>query len=212
MADYPLQVLDVRPLTTWPGELTPTTARRWSPYRAGLQSTLNMLKVELRAIDASTRAVLEVAIDRRQFRIDGTPMMRAVPEHPGVVLSIPSSAVGALRFAADRYHDWEDNLRAIVLTMEALRAVDRHGAVKRAEQYRGFAAIESGPRAIGGGLTREEAERVLFAAADGVTPGEPLRDVARRARSAAHPDRNNGDRQAWDRVEAAMHVLGLLAG
>lgn len=208
--DYP-ESLDVRPLTTWPGELTPDHLRRRAPYKATLRTTLFDLNRELRAIGADRgHPVLEVAIDRRHFRVDGRPMLRAVAEHPGIVLSLPRTDVGALRFACDQFDYWDDNLRAVVLTMEALRAVDRHGAVKANEQYKGFAAIEApGPRAIGGGLSYDEAERLLFAAAEGVTPGEDLKLVARRAKANAHPDRHGGAREAWDRVEAALLVLGL---
>jgi len=36
-----------------------------------------------------------------------------------------------------------------------------------------------------------------------------LRELWRAARSRAHPDRNGGDRTAWDAVEAAARKLGL---
>lgn len=206
MSDYPDE-LNTRPLTTWVGELTPAVKRQRAPYSAPLRSTLAALRRELRAIGART-PVLEVAIPQDQWRIDGRPYARAQAVHPGIVLSLPHTAAGPLRFACDRFGTWQDNLRAVVLTMEALRAVERHGAVQAREQYRGFLAIEGGT-ALGGAMSREEAVAVLRAAAD-AGPDEPIDAIVRRAKGAAHPDRHDGDRTAWDRVETALDVLGLL--
>lgn len=48
---------------------------------------------------------------------------------------------GSLRFPCDTYISWEDNLRAIVLTLERLRAIDRYGVTQHAEQYKGWNAL-----------------------------------------------------------------------
>lgn len=48
------------------------------------------------------------------------------------------SAEDAYQFAVDTFTSWEDNLRAIVLGMEALRKVARYGIVKGNEQYTGW--------------------------------------------------------------------------
>lgn len=211
-AAYPEQ-LDVRPLTTWPGTLTRQRIR--SPYKAKLATTLDELGRELRALgvyDGPPRAnaVLEVAIDPRHWRVDGKPYVRAQAEHPGIVLSLPRTDVGPLRFAADRYDDWRDNLRAVVLTMEALRAVERHGAVRAREQYRGFAALESGI-ATGATMSHGDALGVLWAASEHPEPnGLPLGQLVKLAKARAHPDRHGGHREAWDRVEAALKRLELL--
>lgn len=42
------------------------------------------------------------------------------------------------QFACDRFLRWEDNLRAITKTLDALRAVDRYDVVQGGEQYAGF--------------------------------------------------------------------------
>lgn len=39
--------------------------------------------------------------------------------------------------------------------------------------------------------------------------GDELHRLVRQARARAHPDRNGGDRAAWDRVEQAVRTLGL---
>ena len=131
MSDYP-DGLTVRPLTTWPGDLTSPADRRVSPFAATLGTTLSALDRELAAIQARN-PVMEVAIDPGQFRIDGRPRARAAAIHPGVVLSLPATSVGPLRYATDRFLNWQDNLRAIVLGMEALRKVERYGITRRGE-------------------------------------------------------------------------------
>ena len=48
---------------------------------------------------------------------------------------------GPLLFVCGRFTTWQDNLRAIAKTMEALRAVKRWGATQSDEQYTGFRAL-----------------------------------------------------------------------
>lgn len=215
MTDYP-DNLDVRPLTTWPGSLTPSHQRQRSPFSAPLRSTLGSLRVELRALECH-RPVLEVAIPASQFRIDGRPYARAQADHPGVVLSLPKTTVGPLRYATDRYLTWQDNLRAIALGLEALRKVDRYGITRRGEQYAGFKALPSGATPMPAGpdaMTVDEAARVLARAGnllsegaaqtvlDPVTRSIVWRDAVKRH----HPD-VGGDRASWDRLEQAKRVL-----
>jgi hypothetical protein len=159
MIDYPTN-LDVRPLTMWPGPLTPPGSRQRSPFSAPLRGTLTLLARELDMIGAA-RPVLEVAIPAAQFRVDGRPYARAQAEHPGVVLSLPRTDVGALRYATDRYDTWQDNLRAVALGMEALRKVDRYGITRRHEQYAGFRALPPGTPMPPAAMTVEDAARFL---------------------------------------------------
>lgn len=219
MNDYP-DSLDTRPLTTWPGVLTPDEQRARAPYSAPLGRTLEELARELRAVGAR-RPVLEVAVDPAQWRVDGRPYARAQAVHPGIVLSLPSTEAGALRFACDRYTTWQANLRAVVLTMEALRAVERHGAVQAREQYAGFKALPPGtatPTPAAPAMTVDEAARVLGDLGRPISnhPAWSLEQLLRSQESYAsawriavsrhHPDRG-GDRATWDRLELAKRVL-----
>lgn len=223
MSDYPAN-LTTKPLTTWPGQLTPSQARKRSPFSATLRTTLTLLNRELWYLSASG-TVLEVAIAPEKFRIDGHPRAGATAEHPGVVLSLPKTNVGPLRYACDRFNTWQDNLRAIALGLEALRKVERYGITRRGEQYQGFRALPPGGSAIvtEPKMTVDEAARIL---ADHTGQGVIVsyRDLlgglggggSRRAeyittawRSAVklhHPD-VGGDRAAWDRIEQAKRVL-----
>jgi hypothetical protein len=51
--------------------------------------------------------------------------------------------VERLVFATDAYEDWQHNVRAIALTLEALRAVDRYGTTG-GRQYAGFRQLTAG--------------------------------------------------------------------
>ncbi len=102
----------------------------------------------------------------------------------------------------------------MVLTMEALRAVERHGAVRRQEQYAGFKALPAGSGGPShGGMTVDEARRIVWRYAGCMSPLK--RDDQERAdqtayRAAvkrAHPDRPTGSRVAWDELEQAQRVL-----
>jgi hypothetical protein len=218
MSDYPAS-LDVRPLTAWPGTLTPAIKRERSLFSATLRNTLTILDRELWQLGAK-HPVLEVAIEPGQFRLDGRPRATAKAEHPGVVLSLPTTDVGALRYATDRYLTWQDNLRAIALGLEALRKVDRYGITRRGEQYAGFKALPSGIPMPAGPMTVDEAASVLADLASGrvnVSPDKLIDSpemgvLAYRVAARKHHPDVGGDRATWDRLEQARRVLAEFAG
>lgn len=215
MSFYP-DALDVRPLTTWPGDLTPGYKRQRAPFSATLGKTLRDLDREIRYLRCN-HAVMEVAMDAADFRLDGTPRAQARAHHPGIVLSLPKTSVGPLRYATDTFTTWQDNLRAIALGMDALRRVDRYGITCRGEQYAGFKALPSGSGAPSeGGMTRDEAAVLIAAAAswgplkyhavDVLRDDEIRREAFRKAARKAHPDAG-GARTFWDSIEQANRVL-----
>jgi len=114
-----------RPISTWP--VAATARRKRARFRAGYSDTLQLLDRELRFLRAHRLALAEDDI-----RLDGMPRSQAKPSHPGVVLSF-DSAYGPLSYPCDTFAQWEDNLRAIALGLEHLRAVDRFGVTKRGE-------------------------------------------------------------------------------
>lgn len=199
-----------------------TTQRKSSPFSATWSTTEEQLERELRHLRAHD-AVLEIAgISPRDVRKDGTLRVDARPAHPGVRLSFQTRDHGEMSFTCDTYavfvDAWKDNVRAIVLTLEALRAVERYGATQ-GQQYAGFAALPPGAGATAmGGMTRDQALEVLGKHGTSLDPipaeyvntaPDSLRSMWRRARKYTHPDRNGGDHTAWDQVEQAARVLGL---
>lgn len=204
MTSYPTN-MTLRPITAWPHQLT--EERRRSNFSAQWSETLNLLDRELWHLGNGQRnapAVLQIAMREQDFRVDGMPRATAKPEHPGVILNI-ETRTGPLSFPCDTFTNWQDNLRAIALALEALRKVDRYGVTQTGQQYAGWKQLPSAGAPAPGGQSADDAELHLRLAAG--DKNSPLDKVYRAARARAHPDRNSGDRSAWDSVEAAAAVL-----
>lgn len=152
MSGWPA-ALRFRPIQQWPGDLT--RSRRRSPFEATLSATQDLLTRELRALNAKT-VVIQLAIGEMDLRNDGLPRASSRPEHPGVILSL-ESPYGPLSYPCDQFGDWQSNLRAIALALEALRKVDRYGVTKNGEQYKGW-------RQLGAGGTTSKDEAAYFIA------------------------------------------------
>lgn len=201
--------------------LRPSVDRRNSQFSAGYPDTIRKLCTEVDAIAETRGGLITIALDAHpaQLKVNGTGLKaNQAPATPAVEISFDSQH-GPVRFQADAYTRtwsrlaaWRDNVRAVALTLEYLRAVDRHGAADHGQQYGGFLAIEAGPSAtaLPTTVSRDEAQTILATTAR--VPHETITDwppIYRRARANAHPDSNGGDRMQWDRVEEAARVLGL---
>lgn len=169
------------------GHFRRLVTRRRSPFRASWSSTVELLAKELRALNAR-RVVIELDMDEADFRLDGIPRANATARTPGVVISFESPH-GPLRYAVDTFDHWQDNIRAVALGLQALRAVDRYGVTKRGEQYAGWKALPtgSGPSADRG--------RALIRAHGSV----------KRALFATHPD-HGGSADDFADVQAAREL------
>ncbi|RBY82696.1 molecular chaperone DnaJ [Blastococcus sp. TF02A-26] len=197
-----------------------------SQFTATWSDTLDVLDRELYALDAE-HIVIEVDVAERGIRADGMLRADARAASPAVRLAF-DSVHGPLQYATDRFvrpswrrdgmqSDWQHNLRAIALGLEALRKVDRYGITRRGEQYAGWKALPSGggdaipmPAAA---MTVDAAARFVAEHADGVTAddvlGEWLTGRSSAYRVAArrlHPD-NGGDVVAFQRLQDARRLL-----
>lgn len=199
-----------------------------SPFRASWSDTLDILDRELFQLDADD-VVIEVDCDERHIRLDGMLRSDAKTHSPAVRLAF-DSIHGPLTYATDRFispsyrrtlSDWQHNVRAIALGLEALRRVDRYSIAQRGEQYAGWKAIEATPVGMGRDAACALLARVAWPnervenreswAPKVATDPEVGRQTWKDARARAHPDRNNGDRTLWDQVEQAGRVLGLVS-
>ncbi|OIN81652.1 hypothetical protein BMG05_06490 [Mycobacterium malmoense] len=124
-----------------------------------------------------------------------------------MILHIETANKPPLSFPCDTFTHWHDNLRAITLTLEALRKVDRYGVTQTGQQYRGWQAIEATPS--GSGITVVAAIERLADLADMPLPSTPeaVALAYRRARAVTHPDRNGGDHTGWYEVEKLADFL-----
>lgn len=192
---------NTRPIERWPKEQTKN--RRHSQFNSTYGQTLRLLDQELRHLRAKN-IVLEVALTEKDFRVtDGKPRAKAKYQHPGVILSFDGKN-GPMKIPCDTYIDAEDNLRAIALSLEALRKVDRYGVSTHGEQYRGWKALP-GAVEMPASMTVEEAARFLYDAAG----GDDRLDIEVAYRVAAkclHPD-HGGDRAQWDKLQDAIGIM-----
>lgn len=192
-----------RPLhdKTW---LKPKTRQR-TRFSASWSDTLDLLYTEVAALDGKD-LVLEVDIHETDLRLDGTIRARARAASPAVIVSF-STPAGALMFRCDRYtaahygqpDDWQQNVRAIALTLQALRAVDRYGATSSGEQYAGWRQLATTPAA------HPDPWQTLTALA-GADVANDRASIIRRARRNAHPD-NGGSHELWLQFTAAYDAL-----
>jgi hypothetical protein len=206
------------PLDGWP---YPEAPRVPTTFTATWTDTRDLLLAEADHLGANL-VVVELDLTREDLRQDGEIRANARLQSGRVRVSLDTRH-GAMRYACDRYlparsgnrrgplQAWQANARAIALTLQALRAVDRYGAVHSAEQYRGFMAIEAGP--VTGFASADDALRWVYAhtgiaGAEGLTARTAYRAAAKRL----HPDAG-GDAAEWARLDEARRLLedgGLL--
>ncbi len=197
-------ILNFRPLQKpWGQEITKVRRPR-STFKAPWSDTMTLLDRELSLLKASA-VVLQIDVTEDMIRLDGLLRANTEPGFPGVRL-IADTKVGTLSWQTDSCVWWRHNVRSIALGLEALRAVDRYGITEHGEQYKGWLAIEAGTPTV---TPREVFAAVIGEGTDAADRSLTDRDLWRRARAAAHPDRNGGHRELWDQVEQAARQLGL---
>jgi len=224
------RLIDIRfiPFTQWNDKTS--TKPRTGTFQATHKQILEHLDTELRYLDA-TQVVISTGHEAGKIRDDGQPKSSASkPWHPGVKLAFQSKR-GSLLFTCATYSDWLSNLRAIALTLEGLRAVDKYGATKGGEQYRGFvvASAEKGNRANRPEKEpkaprqdppprspREKAAKIILSMAgqeatdaaiqELLAGGEALQRAYRAAALVVHPD-TGGSGERFHALTAAMELL-----
>lgn len=187
-----------RPIVAWPGRHT--SPRKRAPFRASYVDTLALLERELGYLQA-THIVFQVALQGRDIRQDGMPRADARPAHPGVILSFDSKH-GPLSYPCDTFLEFEDNIRAIALSLENLRAVDRYGVTRRGEQYRGWTPLPAPAPTMEPAV----ALLVLCELSGTIVELSDWRDAYRLAAKAAHPDMG-GSPEKFAKLQRAKEVL-----
>jgi hypothetical protein len=177
---------EIRPLGTWTEPVTEGRPR--SPFSATWTNTLDLLDRETFMLGCHL-VVIQIDVPDGAIRKDGMLHARARASFPGVRVAFESHH-GPLMYATDAFAEWQSNVRAIALGLEALRKVDRYGISRRGEQYRGFTAI--------GGISPEQAARDLIESYGGL----------KAAFKATHPD-TGGSAEDFRKVDEARRLLGL---
>lgn len=202
-----------RVLEAWPAGRPATKCRTSSSrFKASVASTFDDLERELDMIQAKD-PVIEINVDRRELRVTGEPRATcSTLSTPGLVLHFTDRRGQSITMPCDRYDTWQANVRALMLTLKALRDVDRYGATASGEQYRGWTALPATTTAF----TVEQSAAFLarltsIAAADIARDKEIAKQAVRTAAAATHPDAG-GSTGNFQLVQEAKRVLSAHFG
>jgi hypothetical protein len=167
----------------------PSCGLERSRFKSGYGKTLDLLDRELSHMGA-VDVIIQAGFSADSIRLDGWPRGKAIPMHPACSLQFRTGKE-TLTFRAILYDRFEDNLRAIALSLEALRVVDRYGVVE-GQQYAGFKR-----------LAPPAPTDFIMTYGDGNT-----RDVEAIYRAAArrlHPD-HGGSHEAFVAMQQAYEI------
>jgi hypothetical protein len=195
----------------WPGRTRPSfwKAKR-SPFKGHNWSRIEQeLQAEVGRINGRD---LTIAIDLRNpghFRMDGGIRADARPVTSRIVVSFSRPDGRRLTFPCDAYAFWQDNVWAVRLSLEALRAVDRHGVTAGDQQYEGFAAL---PAAGGSSAMTVDQAYAIVAELSGFESQalafpSVFAQAVKIARSKAHPD-SGGTDEKFQKLGQAIQVIG----
>ena len=194
-------------------------------FKASYAQTMKDLRDELRRIGVK-EAVIEADVGERGVRLDGQLRADAKPASPRVRLSFTHPGVGPLQYPCDTYSDWKDNLRAIVKTLEAQRAMDRYGATRNKQQYQGWKQLTGKVMELGAATPEplmplnEATETIIHFAGERVEPTlqatigrtfSVYRAMYRDAVRKTHPDAG-GNPDDFKKVLRAKTALDLHHG
>lgn len=188
-------------------------------FSATYSETTDLLRREVAHLGAK-EVVIQLDATEHQIRNDGFLRSDAKIEFPGVRVNIESRH-GPLVYATDEFKQgsiwrsgrgsitipgWHSNLRAIALSLEALRKVDRYGVSKHGEQYRGWNALPPGTPMPAAKMTYEQACTWLqLDPMDGISKGN-IKEHYRLLSKEHHPD-HGGDPEMFHQLAEARDLL-----
>ena len=118
-----------RPLGTWPRK--PTVDRKRHPFKQTYSDTLRIMDYELWKLSALLPIVIEADFPEWAIRNDGRIRADAPTEtRPASSSRSGQKKFGPLKFICDDCVSWQDNIRAIALTLTRLRKADIYGVTK----------------------------------------------------------------------------------
>lgn len=210
-------ILTFRAVMTQPKEWKPAwQPRPTPPWGATYNRTLEDLDRELSHLGGRD-PFLQLMLEPKDLRLDGQVRAGAIPDHPGVILTFDTKTLGSMTYSTDRFVHWHYNLRAITLTLDRLRAIERYGAVAASQQYAGFRELGSGiplGERVVETMTAAEAALVLT---DGIWQGGRTPDdvkpmvefLYREQAKRVHPD-NGGTDEGFRRLTMARNLIANL--
>jgi hypothetical protein len=134
------------------------------------------------------------------LRLDGLPRSdQRGPDDPGVAVYWQDRKGGRKVMAIDRYYRVADNLAAVAATLEAMRAIERHGgAVVLERAFTGFTALPAPGQCAGRDWW------IVLEVDRATVTREGCKQAYRRLASQFHPDRPGGSHDAMTELNAAQ--------
>jgi hypothetical protein len=201
---------------TWPDGWKRTTAREHARFGKKVRRNGNSWSTheDLTVAEAIGRVLAElermglgrddvIISTNLALRMDGLPRSdQRAPDDPGAAVYWQTRKGGRKVMAIDRYHRVADNLAAIAATLDAMRAIERHGGAMVLERaFTGFTALPApGARREWWevlGLTRSAATR------------DSVREAFRRLASQHHPDKPGGSHEKMAELNSAQDAALL---
>lgn len=132
------------------------------------------------------------------LRLDGLPRSgQGAPRDAGAAVYWQTRNGDRRAMAIDRYHKVEDNLAAIAATLDAMRAIERHGGAQILDRaFTGFTALPAPT------LHRNWREVMIFG--ESTPTRDQLRRRYRELASTRHPDRPGGTDAAMSELNVAL--------
>lgn len=205
IAAYPLQWPAGWPRTNAYSRKDATFSKQERQYRDGNAYTSKRDLTVFDGVERVLKALALMGIDRQDVvvstnvrtRLDGLPRSgEPKPDDCGVAVYWETRKQERRVMAIDRYTEVADNLAAIALTLDAMRAIERHGGAQILDRaFTGFVALPAPGESkhwrdvLGVG---KECDRVGVKAA--------FRALA----SKAHPDRPGGSHEAMAELNRAL--------
>ena len=160
-----------------------------------IASGVDRVRAELQRIASTDDVVISTNLE---LRLDGLPRSgQREPSDPGAaVYWIDRAAPGCPTrcMAIDRYDRVADNLAAIAATLDAMRAIERHGGAEILDRaFTGFTALP--------GPTPDKPWHVILGVPAHAS-ADHVRANYRKARSSFHPDRG-GDAETFNAIQSA---------
>ena len=199
-------IVDLPPV--WPGKRTVYPKK--APFKSQWTKTELALERELGYRHLGARKI-ELALELRNggldLRNDGKLKANARPGR-AVILSFLDKDGQRQAYPCDTYGWWEDNLHAIAIVLEDLRRAERYG-VQSALLRAGFKALPSqtAPTLNSAGAAAVITEGTTYMDREILTDVGIAKAAVRLAIHRTHPDRNDGRREQYDRVDEARKVL-----
>lgn len=136
-----------------------------------------------------------------ELRLDGLPRSnQPEPGDPGAAVYWQRTGDKGFKcMAIDRYDRVADNIAAIAATLDAMRAIERHGGALILDRaFMGFTALPAPGQSTGQGW-----REILTFAPDSRPNLEQALTAYRQLRSKFHPDKPGGSAELFDRVQRA---------